>query len=589
MAFPWLPMQMEDEFSMIWIKAFFGNQPARSVIARNKLKPGCMIAKPEFLQTIQDLTTTPRGLSPLLILYHNPSISKDFINLIYAMTKLYGVHQRDTLAVIFIMLMMCKDDEEIYRLIVCLQTSCVGCAQMIHPCSHSTHSGAYGRDPVSVKMSLMSLTSGLAAPEFNEMECLEQDNLQLDTPFYRKTQASFIKYVHANGKSGQSGHGHIPSMNIQDIMNFLWAILYRLDSRSRGIRTETNHRHNANRLVVSMTIAEKIKRETATCAKCHSIKLQKDIQLAMQRLWTYQMPFPPTKPTSGNQGQRPKLQLSEEQKQIVATSLSPGESLKIVAYAGTGKTFTLIQYCKARPKQSFLYLAFNKAIVTSAQKGFPLNVKCKTFHSIAWGRQGAFIEAKPSSSVPSSVYPAVIKSTLGFNFKNMSQVQYQIIKTLNTFFSSADAEVMPKHIPDTAKRYHELQVRQYCELRQKADKTEVQDETIRKMANSTTSKTKKRSYSARADEMQMAYTALSESGYTMDDQQVEALSDFYSWSTHKREQVTNKFLPFPDYVAMARILWKEMLDQNSKVMITHDGVSWGGDEQSKWRSGGRLM
>ena len=64
-------------------------------------------------------------------------------------------------------------------------------------------------------------------------------------------------------------------------------------------------------------------------------------------------------------------------------------NIKINAVAGSGKTTTVIEYAKARPKASkILYLAFNKSVKIEAAKRFSdkglLNVKVETAHSLAY-------------------------------------------------------------------------------------------------------------------------------------------------------------------------------------------------------------
>lgn len=61
-----------------------------------------------------------------------------------------------------------------------------------------------------------------------------------------------------------------------------------------------------------------------------------------------------------------------------------GKSCKVTAYAGAGKTSTLKLIGNAKHHQHGMYLAFNKAIATEAQAKFNQNVKCKTFHSLAY-------------------------------------------------------------------------------------------------------------------------------------------------------------------------------------------------------------
>ena len=59
-----------------------------------------------------------------------------------------------------------------------------------------------------------------------------------------------------------------------------------------------------------------------------------------------------------------------------------GQSFKVIAYAGTGKTTTLQMISDAMPERRGMYLAFNKAIASEAQSKFHGNVNCRTFHNI---------------------------------------------------------------------------------------------------------------------------------------------------------------------------------------------------------------
>lgn len=79
------------------------------------------------------------------------------------------------------------------------------------------------------------------------------------------------------------------------------------------------------------------------------------------------------------------MQLTPEQQAIIAHR----GNLKINAVAGSGKTTTLLEYAKARPKKErMLYLAFNKSVKLEAQRkfienGLP-NVQVETAHSLAF-------------------------------------------------------------------------------------------------------------------------------------------------------------------------------------------------------------
>jgi superfamily I DNA/RNA helicase len=75
-------------------------------------------------------------------------------------------------------------------------------------------------------------------------------------------------------------------------------------------------------------------------------------------------------------------ELTDEQRQCVET-VRCGKDLKIKAFAGSGKTSTLVAIAKELSGKG-LYLAYNKAIQTDAARKFPSHVDCKTAHSIAY-------------------------------------------------------------------------------------------------------------------------------------------------------------------------------------------------------------
>ena len=77
------------------------------------------------------------------------------------------------------------------------------------------------------------------------------------------------------------------------------------------------------------------------------------------------------------------IRLTDEQQNIIS-ACSKYNRIKVLAYAGAGKTSTLIAVTKAFPNKSFLYLAFNKAIVEDAKKKFPTNTKITTVHAFAY-------------------------------------------------------------------------------------------------------------------------------------------------------------------------------------------------------------
>ncbi|MDH7460696.1 3'-5' exonuclease [Chitinophagaceae bacterium 26-R-25] len=79
------------------------------------------------------------------------------------------------------------------------------------------------------------------------------------------------------------------------------------------------------------------------------------------------------------------MKLTTEQQNIIQST----GNIKINAVAGSGKTTTIIEYARTRPRGSkILYLAFNKSVKLEAQKRFADlgldNVKVETAHSLAY-------------------------------------------------------------------------------------------------------------------------------------------------------------------------------------------------------------
>ena len=142
------------------------------------------------------------------------------------------------------------------------------------------------------------------------------------------------------------------------------------------------------------------------------------------------------------------ISLTDEQKQIVACDLLPGESLKVVAFAGTGKTSTLVEYARARPDLRFLYLAFNKSVQLEAAQKFPGNVTARTSHSLAFRVKGY----KHKDRLASGFRAGVVMDALGLD--KFEDAKFTI-DTLYHYLISASPKVARHHIPYQAKIFYE--------------------------------------------------------------------------------------------------------------------------------------
>jgi len=140
------------------------------------------------------------------------------------------------------------------------------------------------------------------------------------------------------------------------------------------------------------------------------------------------------------------MELTEEQKQIVACDIGPGDILKVTALAGTGKTTTLVAYAQARPRLRFLYVAFNKSVQLEATEKFPKNVTCKTSHALAFPRFG--------SKYKDRLIPGFKVHTVqdALSLAHPEEARFAI-DTLNHYLVSADPKVAPHHIPPIARQY----------------------------------------------------------------------------------------------------------------------------------------
>ena len=66
------------------------------------------------------------------------------------------------------------------------------------------------------------------------------------------------------------------------------------------------------------------------------------------------------------------MQLTKEQQTVVDTVGNLDSHLVINAYAGTGKTTTLVAIAESYPQYRFLYLAYNRSVKEEAKLDFLL-------------------------------------------------------------------------------------------------------------------------------------------------------------------------------------------------------------------------
>lgn len=134
---------------------------------------------------------------------------------------------------------------------------------------------------------------------------------------------------------------------------------------------------------------------------------------------------------------------TNEQLAIIDADVRPGGVLKCKAYAGTGKTSTLVEVAKKSP-DDVLYLAFNSSVAKDAAMRFPMNTESKTVHSLAY----KFVGFKYKSNLR-NIYNYNIKSAYGLSLYESSL----LLKSLENFLNSAEDKPADAHVhPDELKR-----------------------------------------------------------------------------------------------------------------------------------------
>lgn len=143
-----------------------------------------------------------------------------------------------------------------------------------------------------------------------------------------------------------------------------------------------------------------------------------------------------------DQSGRSLIHLTREQQQILSHDIQQDHVVKIVAFAGTGKTTTLVKYAEQRPHLRFLYVSFNKSVASEAQRRFPRNVACKTAHSLAFTDVGRRYQQKLTFNLsPYSINCVLPEGRGGF-------IKAKVVSTtLNAYMASTDQTITTRHVP----------------------------------------------------------------------------------------------------------------------------------------------
>lgn len=126
--------------------------------------------------------------------------------------------------------------------------------------------------------------------------------------------------------------------------------------------------------------------------------------------------------------------ITSEQKSVIENR---SNLLAVDAFAGTGKTTTLVEYARRRPGKNILYIAFNKSVASEAGTRFPDNVQCRTTHSLAYASVGKKYQEKLGNPQAWEIAQT---------FKCTNKRAKDALSTLTNWFCSADDSIAERHL-----------------------------------------------------------------------------------------------------------------------------------------------
>ena len=130
----------------------------------------------------------------------------------------------------------------------------------------------------------------------------------------------------------------------------------------------------------------------------------------------------------------------------LCASLAPGQEMGARAYAGTGKTSTLVECARARSDRG-LYVAFNKSVQVDARRRFGSNVEPSTMHSLAFRW---FKDTRPGELAKGRPYGRTVAEVLGLPFVSFGMpsrdVGEFVVDTWQAWLQSDDPEPDRSHV-----------------------------------------------------------------------------------------------------------------------------------------------
>ena len=150
------------------------------------------------------------------------------------------------------------------------------------------------------------------------------------------------------------------------------------------------------------------------------------------------------------------INFTAEQKRIIGYPLDPTKNgvLRVLAYAGTGKTTVLKHLALKNPSLRFLLVAFNRSTQSHAAARFPSNVEARTAHSLAksWcemnGYQGRLLFGRSTYLYEVLGYLGTERAALGKGSGNVYMRAALTLEALRKFAHSTRPHVTLEDVPD---------------------------------------------------------------------------------------------------------------------------------------------
>ncbi len=190
---------------------------------------------------------------------------------------------------------------------------------------------------------------------------------------------------------------------------------------------------------------------------------------------------------SGTVPAETSLQPSPEQEAIIAARLAdPGGSLRVVAFAGSGKTTALRLLAEASTTPA-LYLAYNKSTQLAAQQHFPAHVACRTMHSLAYRAMRMFEQQHRLERKLTGRELAQLLAIPALDGLRPSFWGQCVISTVRSFAHSTAREIDGRHLPplprgaDRAELVITLAQELWARMRDPADEVPLEHDAYLKM------------------------------------------------------------------------------------------------------------